>query len=219
MTPLSLGVETQGGIFTRIIDRNTTIPTTKSQVFSTTEDDQDVVRIHVLQGERELASDNMTLGRFELVGIPPAPRGVPQIEVTYAIDADGVAQVTAKDLGTGRGQGIRVTAGSGLSAKEVDALVHEAADRVEADQRRRQWIDLCNRCDGLVYSTQRTLEEFASEIAEADRQSVEEALEKVASSVDCGDFESLRAAMEDLSNRAHAVTERLYAHLDGQAEA
>ncbi len=219
VTPLSLGVETQGGVFTRIIDRNTTIPTTKSQVFSTTEDNQDVVRIHVLQGERELATDNMTLGRFELVGIPPAPRGVPQVEVTYAIDADGVAQVTAKDLGTGRGQGIRVTAGSGLSATEVDGLVQEAAESAEADRRRREWVDLCNRCDGLVYSTQRTLEEFASEIDAPDRQNVEEALEKVASSVDCGDFESLRAAMEELSSRAYAVTEQLYADLDGQVEA
>ncbi|GAG34208.1 unnamed protein product, partial [marine sediment metagenome] len=160
VTPLSLGVETQGGVFTAIIDKNTTIPTTRSQVFSTTEDGQDVVRIHVLQGERDMAADNMTLGRFELIGIPPAPRGVPQIEVTFGIDTDGVVEVSAKDLGSGKSQSIRVTASSGLSEEDVDRLVEEAASSKESDSARRALITLRNKADGLVYSTERTLEEF-----------------------------------------------------------
>ena len=165
VTPLSLSVETQGGVATRIIPRNTTMPTSKSQVFSTTEDNQTVVRIHVVQGEREMAADNKTLGRFELVGLPPAPRGVPQIEVTFDIDADGVVNVSAKDLGTGRSQAIRVTASSGLSEDEVDKLVERGrGERGEADKQRRSRIDLRNQADGLIYSTERTLDEFADNV-------------------------------------------------------
>ena len=174
---LSLGVETQGGVFTAIIAKNTTIPTTQSQVFSTTEDSQDVVRIHVLQGEREMAQDNMTLGRFELLGIAPAPRGVPQIEVTFAIDTDGVVNVSAMDLGTRKSQSIRVTASSGLSEEDVDRLVAEAEDAKEGDAVRKQLIELRNKGDGLVYSTERTLEEFAENIDEEDRKKVEAALD------------------------------------------
>ena len=154
VTPLSLGVETQGGVFTKIIERNTTIPTRKSQVFSTTEDNQNVVRVHVLQGEREMAADNKTLGRFELVGIPPAPRGVPQIEVTFDIDTDGIVNVSAKDLGTGKTQQIRVTAGSGLSEDQIRKLCDEAESNKDADQQAPRARRAAQRGDGLIYSTE-----------------------------------------------------------------
>ncbi len=216
VTPLSLGVETQGGVFTKIIGKNTTIPTTRSQVFSTTEDNQDVVRIHVLQGEREMAVDNMTLGRFELVGIPPAPRGVPQIEVTFAIDTDGVVNVSAKDLGTGKSQSIAVTASSGLSKEDVERLVSEAETSKEEDVVRRQLIDLRNKGDGLVYSTERTLEEFAENIDGEDRKNVEAALEKAREAMRGDDIAVIRAAVDELSGLTYQMTERLYAVLGGE---
>jgi molecular chaperone DnaK len=217
VSPLSLGVETQGGVFTKIIDKNTTIPTTKSQVFSTTEDNQDVVRIHVLQGEREMATDNMTLGRFELVGVPPAPRGVPQIEVTFAIDTDGVVNVSAKDLGTGKSQSIAVTASSGLSEEDVERLVAEAEDSKEADVSRRQLTDLRNKGDGLVYSTERTLEEFAENIEDEDRKKVEGAMEKAREAMQGEDVDALKAAVDELSGLTYQMTERLYAVLGGDS--
>ena len=217
VTPLSLGVETQGGVFTKIIEKNTTIPTTRSQAFSTTEDNQDVVRIHVLQGEREMATDNMTLGRFELVGIPPAPRGVPQIEVTFAIDTDGVVNVSAKDLGTGRSQSIAVTASSGLSTEDVERLVAEAETSKEADVSRRQLTDLRNKGDGLVYSTERTLEEFAENIDGEDRKNVEAALEKAREAMRGDDIAVMRAAVDELSGLTYQMTERLYAVLGGES--
>jgi molecular chaperone DnaK len=213
VTPLSLGVETQGGVFTRIIDKNTTIPTTKSQVFSTTEDHQDVVRIHVLQGEREMATDNMTLGRFELVGIPPAPRGVPQIEVTFAIDTDGVVNVSAKDLGTGQSQSVAVTASSGLSEKQVETLVDEAQGHQAADQTRRELIDLRNKADGLTYSTERTLEEFADNIDNEDRTAVEAALQVAREAMEGEDLDSLRTAVDELSTLTYQMTDKLYSVL------
>ena len=218
VTPLSLGVETQGGVFTRIIDRNTTIPANKSQTFSTTEDNQDIVRVHVLQGERELADDNSTLGRFELVGIPPAPRGVPQIEVTFAIDGDGVVDVSAKDLGTNKSQSIRVTASSGLSQTEVERLVGEAEQHAEGDRERREWLELHSKCDGLVYSSARTLEEFAAAVDDADREAVQAALEKARVAMASDSTPELQAAVDELSTVAYQLTERLYAALedDGQ---
>ncbi len=217
VTPLSLGVETQGGVFTKIIEKNTTIPTTKSQVFSTSEDSQDVVRIHVLQGEREIAEDNMTLGRFELVGIPPAPRGVPQIEVSFSIDTDGVANVSAKDLGTGKSQSIVVTASSGLSEEDVERLVSEAENSKEADSARLKLTELRNKGDGLVYSTERTLEEFAENIEDADRKNVEAALDKTREAVKGDDIDALRAAVDELSGLTYQMTERLYAVLGGDS--
>ncbi|MBW2384451.1 MAG: molecular chaperone DnaK [Deltaproteobacteria bacterium] len=218
VTPLSLGVETQGGVFTKIIDKNTTIPTTKSQVFSTTEDSQDVVRIHVLQGEREMATDNMTLGRFELVGIPPAPRGVPQIEVTFALDTDGVANVSAKDLGTGRSQSIVVTASSGLSEQEVERLVEEAAAHAADDSSLRALIELRNKANGLIYSTEKTLEEFAEDVEADDRDVIEVALGVAREKVKEDDPRELRTAIEELSGLTYQMTEKLYAAL-GAAEA
>jgi molecular chaperone DnaK len=213
VTPLSLGVETQGGVATTIIPRNTTVPTSMSQVFSTTEDSQTVVRIHVVQGEREMARDNKTLGRFELVGLPPAPRGVPQIEVTFDIDADGVVKVSAKDLGTGRSQAIQVTASSGLSETEVDRLVAEAETHAQADRERRELIELRNQTDGLVYSTERTLEEFKENVSADQRQALTQAIEAARAAAAGEDVAALRTAMSDLSSRTYEMTEHLYASL------
>jgi molecular chaperone DnaK len=217
VTPLTLGIETLGGVFTKIIEKNTTIPTTKSQVFSTTEDHQDVVRIHVLQGEREMAADNMTLGRFELVGIAPAPRGVPQIEVTFSIDTDGVVNVAAKDLGTGKSQSIVVTASSGLSEADVERLVSEAETSKEHDEARRQLVDARNKGDGLVYSTERTLEEFAEHIDHEERKNIEAALEKTRQAMQTDDVAAVKAAVDELSGLTYQMTERLYAVLGGES--
>ncbi|MFP8874301.1 MAG: Hsp70 family protein, partial [Myxococcota bacterium] len=211
VTSLSLGIETQGGVFTNIIDRNTPIPATRSRIFSTTEDGQTEVRVHVLQGERQMATDNVTLGRFELVNLPPAPRGVPQIEVTFSIDADGVVHVSARERGSGREQGIRVTASSGLAPDEVEQLIVETQQHAEADQQRRERVDLHNRCDGLVYAASRTLEEFAARIDLGDRSQLEAALEKARVALREEDLERLRVAVEDLSTLTYRVTEKLYA--------
>ena len=218
VTPLSLGVETQGGVATKIIEKNTTIPCTRSQVFSTTEDGQDVVRIHVLQGEREMARDNMTLGRFELVGIPPAPRGVPQIEVTFAIDTDGVVSVAAKDLGTGRSQGIEVTASSGLSEAEVNRLVEEAQGNAVADQALRSLIEVRNKADGLIYSATKTLEEFAEEVDESDRVAISAQIEATRAQLGGQDPAALEAALQELSRLSYGLTEKLYSSLGGLAD-
>ncbi len=217
VTPLSLGVETQGGVFTTIIEKNTTIPSSKSQVFSTTEDHQDRVRIHVLQGEREMADDNMTLGRFELVGIPPAPRGVPQIEVTFALDPDGVAKVSAKDLGTGKSQGIELTASSGLSKEQVERLVAEAANHSAEDAALRSQMDLRNKLEGLVYSTERTLEEFGEEVTPADREPVEAVLVGARASLERMEAADLEVSIQELSALTYSLTEKIYATLDDEA--
>jgi molecular chaperone DnaK len=215
VTPLSLGVETQGGVSTCIIERNTTVPTSKSQVFSTTEDDQTVVRVHVLQGERELAADNKTLGRFELVGIPAAPRGVPQIQVTFDIDADGVVNVSAMDLGTGKSQTIQVTAASGLDEGQIEQLIADAEENTEADRRRREWIDASNKADGLIYSTQRTLEEFAENVDGSDRDQLLQAIETAKAAMKGEDLSVLKAAVDELSALTYNMTEKLYAALGG----
>jgi len=213
VTPLSLGVETQGGVATTIIERNTTIPTSNSQVFSTTEDAQSVVRIHVVQGEREMAKDNKTLGRFELVGIPPAPRGVPQIQVTFDIDANGVVNVSAMDLGTGKRQAIEVSASGGLAEEDVERLVKEAENAKETDQNRRAFVDLCNKADGLVYSTVRTLEEFRDQVHDEDRAPIQAALEEARAAMDSEDIDALRSAVDQLSSLTYKMTENLYAAL------
>ncbi len=213
VTPLSLGVETQGGVFTKIIDKNTTIPTRKGQVFSTTEDNQNVVRIHVLQGEREMAVDNKSLGRFELVGVPPAPRGVPQIEVSFEIDTDGVVAVSAKDLGTSKSQQIRVTASGGLTQDEIDRLVDDAENNANDDQARRDAVELINKADGLTYSTERTLEEYAEHIDEEDRQSLLAGIEKTRAAMTSSDAGALALAVDELSALSYQMTEQLYAAL------
>jgi molecular chaperone DnaK len=217
VTPLSLGVETQGGVFTRIIDRNTTIPTRKGQVFSTTEDNQNVVRVHVLQGEREMAADNKTLGRFELLGIPPAPRGVPQIEVTFDIDTDGVVQVSAKDLGTGKSQAIRVTAGSGLSEDQIRTLCQDAESNKDADRRRRDLAELRNRADGLLYSTESTLGDYAEHVTDEERDKLGAAIARTRAALQGQDASELSAAVEDLTQLSYKMTEKLYSALGGSS--
>jgi len=221
VTPLSLGVETQGGVSTPLIPRNTTIPTTASEVFSTTEDDQSVVRIHVVQGEREMAEDNETLGRFELVGLTPAPRGVPQIEVSFEIDANGVVEVSAKDLATGLEQSIQVAASSGLSESEVEALVEEAASHAASDKDRRAQAELRNQAEGLVYSAERTLRDFTENVEDADREALESALAAVHAAMPGEDPEALREALAALSAQTYLLTEKLFANLgagDGASE-
>jgi len=213
VTPLSLGVETQGGVSTVIIPRNTTVPTSNSRIFSTTEDNQTLVRIHVVQGERDLARDNRTLGRFELVGILPAPRGVPQIEVSFDIDADGVVNVSAKDLGSGRSQAIRVTASTGLSEEEIGKLVKEAEQNAAADRQRREWIDLRNQADGLIYSTERTLQEFEENVAEDDREQLQQTIARTRQAMAGEDAAALRQAVGELSSLTYKMTEKLYAEL------
>jgi len=219
VTPLSLGVETQGGVATKILEKNTTIPCTKSQVFSTTEDHQDVVRIHVLQGEREMAEDNMTLGRFELVGIPPAPRGVPQIEVTFAIDTDGVVSVSAKDLGTGKKQSVEVTASSGLSKEDVERMVEEAEGNAAADHALRSLIEIQNKAEGLMYSATKTLEEFSEDVDASDRDAVSAQVEKTRALMEAEDPAELEAALAELSRLSYGLTERLYATLGAEDDA
>jgi molecular chaperone DnaK len=215
VTPLSLGVETQGGVFTVIIEKNTTVPTKRGQVFSTTEDNQNLVSIHVLQGEREMAADNKSLGRFELLGIPPAPRGVPQIEVTFDIDTDGVVSVSAKDLGTGKSQQIRVAAASGLSGEEIEKLVADAESHAATDQQRRALAELRNKADGLVYTTERTLAEYADHVDEGQRQGLAAALEKTRAAMGAEDAAALSAAVDELSALSYQMTEALYERLGG----
>ncbi len=217
VTPLSLGVATQGGIFTKIIDKNTTIPTHQAQVFSTTEDNQSLVRIHVVQGEREMAADNQSLGQFELVGIPPAPRGVPQIEVSFDIDTDGVVSVSAKDLGTGRTQAIRVTAGSGLTEEQVEQLVSEAAANKDADHERREEVELRNRADGLIYSTEAALADYAEHVTDEEREALEVALARTRDALGGGDVGELAAAVDELTGLSYKMTEKLYSTLGGES--
>jgi molecular chaperone DnaK len=220
VTPLSLGIETLGGVMTRIIERNTTIPTRKSQIFSTAADNQTAVTIHVLQGEREMAVDNRTLGRFDLVGIPPAPRGVPQIEVTFDIDANGIVHVSAKDMATGKEQRIVVQASSGLSDQEIDKMVGDAEEHMEEDRRKRALIEARNKADGLVYSTEKSLKEHAERIEETDRKRVEEAIVRVRQAMEGEDAGTIEKATEDLSGAWAGIAEGLYkAAAEGQDEA
>ena len=210
VTPLSLGVETQGGVMTRIIARNTTIPTRKNEVFSTTEDNQNLVRVHVLQGEREMAEHNQTLACFELVGIPPAPRGVPQIDVVFDINADGILNVSAKDLGTGQEQQVRVTAAGGLSQEQVDGLVADAESHADEDAERRDEAELRNTGEGLVYSVKQTLEGYGKQLADTERQEVEESLERAQAALEGMGMDELRDAVEDLQQLAYKMTEVIY---------
>ena len=210
VTPLSLGIETLGGVFTKIIERNTTIPCRKSQIFSTAEDNQSAVSIHVLQGEREMARDNKTIGRFELVGIPPAPRGVPQIEVTFDIDANGILHVSAKDLATGKEQSIEIKASSGLSEEEIQRMVREAEAHAEEDRRQRELAEERNRLDGLVYSTEKSLKEFGDQLDAANRADVESALGEAKEALKADDVGRIKAAFERLTQASHKLAEEMY---------
>jgi molecular chaperone DnaK len=210
VTPLSLGIETLGGVFTRLIERNTTIPTRRSEVFSTASDSQPSVEIHVLQGERPMAKDNRTLGKFQLSGIPPAPRGVPQIEVTFDIDANGIVNVSAKDRATGRTQAITITSSSGLAKEEVERLVREAQSHAEEDKQRQEEIELRNRADGLIYTTEKTLQENKDKLPEAEVKAVTEALEAARKAVEEGGQERIASALQELTRASHRMAETLY---------
>jgi molecular chaperone DnaK len=213
VTPLSLGIETLGAVTTRIIERNTTIPTKKSQVFSTASDNQTAVSIHVVQGEREMAGDNKTLGRFELVGIPPAPRGVPQIEVTFDIDANGIAHVTAKDLGTGREQSIKITASSGMSKDEIEKAVKDAEAHAAEDKRKREVAEARNEADTLIYSVEKSVADYGSKLTEAERTEIQKALEEAKRVKDSQDIEAIKKAVADLSKASHKLAEEIYSKM------
>ena len=210
VTPLSLGIETMGGVFTPLINRNTTIPTRKSQVFSTAADGQTAVSIHVLQGERGMASQNRTLGNFDLVGIPPAPRGVPQIEVTFDIDANGIVHVSAKDLGTGKEQHIRIESSSGLSESEIDRMVKEAEANAENDKKEREKVEVRNEADSMIYQTEKTLKEMGDKVSAADKQRIEEAVAALKKAIEGGDTADIKSKTEALQQAAYKIAEEMY---------
>ena len=210
VTPLSLGIETLGGVFTKLIERNTTIPTRKSQVFSTAADNQTAVDIHVLQGERQMASGNITLGRFQLEGILPAPRGIPQIEVTFDIDANGIVHVSAKDKGTGKEQSIAITASTNLSDEEIQKKVREAEQFAEEDKKIKEAIETRNKADSMVYETEKALKEVGEKISAEDKAKVESALEAVKKTLEGNDTEEMKKATEELTNAFHVVSQKMY---------
>jgi molecular chaperone DnaK len=210
VTPLSLGIETMGGVMTTLIPRNTTIPTRKSEIFSTASDSQTSVEVHVLQGERSMARDNRTLGKFHLIGLPPAPRGVPQIEVTFDIDANGIVNVQAKDLGTGKEQKITITSSSGLSKDEVDRMMKEAESHSDEDKKRRDEIELRNRADQAVYGAERLLKDTGDKLSASDKQAIEAAMEGVKKASEGGDASAIQRALDQLTSAQHKAAESLY---------
>jgi molecular chaperone DnaK len=221
VTPLSLGIETLGGVFTKLIERNTTIPTRKSQIFSTAADNQTAVSIHVLQGEREMAAQNRTLGRFDLADIPPAPRGVPQIEVAFDIDANGIVHVSAKDLGTGKEQKIRIETSSGLSEDEIDRMVKEAEANADSDKKTREAAEARNEADNLVYTTEKMLKDNGDKIGAEEKEKAEAAIAELKSAIESGDTEAIRGKINDLNQTMHPIAEKIYsqAQADGEAQA
>jgi len=219
VTPLSLGIETLGGVFTKLIEKNTTIPTKKSQVFSTAADNQPAVEIHVLQGEREMAANNKTLGRFQLVGIPPAPRGIPQIEVAFDIDANGIVSVSAKDMGTGKEQSIKITASSGLSEEEIKNLMRDAEMHSEEDKKKRALVDARNMADSMIYATEKSLKEEAANVDEATKGNINQAIEKLKKAMEGDNPEEIKRLTDELTQASHKLAEAMYAKASADQQA
>jgi molecular chaperone DnaK len=219
VTPLTLGIETLGGVCTPLIERNTTIPTKKSEIFSTASDSQPTVEIHVLQGERKMAGDNRTIGRFHLDGIPPAPRGVPQIEVTFDIDANGILHVSAKDLGTGKEQKITITASSGLDEKDIDQMVKDAEEHADEDQKKRESVETRNMADSTVYQTEKLLKEQGDKVAADKKANVEAAVADLKAAIEADDSDKMKAGMEKLNTEMQALSADLYAQAKSEGAA
>jgi len=217
VTPLSLGIETLGGVMTRLIERNTTIPTKKSEIFTTAADSQTSVEVHVLQGERPMARDNRTLGKFHLVGIPPAARGVPQIEVTFDLDANGILNVSARDTATGKQQNITITASSGLTKEEIDRMMKEAEAHAAEDTERKQEIEARNQADSLVYTTERTLREHGEKVPESERKAIEDALNEAREALKGDDINRIKRAQENLTKASHKLAEIMYREAQAKA--
>ena len=210
VTPLSLGIETLGGVFTKLIDKNTTIPTKKSQVFSTADDNQTAVTIRVCQGEREMASDNKLLGNFDLVGIPPAPRGVPQVEVTFDIDANGIVNVSAKDKGTGKEQQIKIQASGGLSEEEIEKMVKEAEANAESDKKKRETVDVKNQADTMVHSAEKNLKEFGDKVSDQEKAAIESDIKTLKEAIASDDIEKIKSGLEALTQSSMKLGEAMY---------
>ena len=221
VTPLSLGIETLGGVMTKLIEKNTTIPTKKSQIFSTAADSQPAVSIHVLQGEREMAASNKTLGRFELVGIPPAPRGIPQIEVTFDINADGIVNVSAQDKATGKEQSIQITASSGLSQEEIDELIKDAELHADDDKKKKELVEARNSADALIYSTEKSIQDLGDKVDDETKTKVEEATAALKKAMEGEDAQEISRLSEELTKSSHKLAEAMYqqASQDGQEQA
>lgn len=222
VTPLSLGIETMGGVFTKLIERNTTVPTKKSQIFSTAADNQTAVTVRVLQGERQMADDNTELGRFDLVGIPPAPRGIPQVEVTFDIDANGIVHVNAKDKGTGKEQSIRITAPQKLSKDEIEKMVKEAEKFATEDSKKKEEVEIRNQADTLAYATEKSLKDYGSKVSDAEKKSIEEKLAGLKEAIKGKDIDKIKKGMEELTQASHKLAEAVYkaaAAQQGQAGA